>query len=69
MHKTEQASYLGAIFTFFGSFTLSDWGVIVSILVAVLTLLLNWAYRAKEYKLKEREFELKLQKTQGKANE
>ncbi|MEN2939388.1 hypothetical protein DIBJMFBN_02961 [Mannheimia haemolytica] len=38
MHKTEQASYFGAIFGFFGSLTLSDWGVVVSILVAILTL-------------------------------
>lgn len=67
MHKTEQASYFGAIFGFLGSLTLSDWGVIVSILVAILTLLLNWAYRAKEYKLKEREFELKLQKSTRKT--
>lgn len=59
MHRTEQASYLGAIFGFFGSLTLSDWGVIVSIMVAIATLLINWAYKAKEHKLKERELELK----------
>lgn len=69
MHKTEQASYLGAVLTFFGSLTLSDWGVIVSIVVALSTLLINWAYKAKEHRLKEREFELKLKQHQGKTHE
>ncbi|MEN2925558.1 hypothetical protein FHPHGOJG_02578 [Mannheimia haemolytica] len=68
MHKTEQASYFGAILAFLVASPYLIGGVVVSILVAILTLLLNWAYRAKEYKLKEREFELKLQ-NQGKKNE
>ncbi|MDG4948710.1 phage holin family protein [Actinobacillus equuli subsp. haemolyticus] len=59
MHKTDHYSYWGAFFGFFGSLTLSDWGVIISILVAVATLLINWAYKSKEFKLKERELELK----------
>lgn len=59
MHKTHYYSYWGAFWGFFGSLTLSDWGVVISILVAVATLLINWAYKAKEYKLKERELELK----------
>nr|WP_237052341.1 HP1 family phage holin [Mannheimia granulomatis] len=69
MQKTEQATILAAIFNFFNSLTLSDWGVIVSILVTLLTLFLNWSYKAKEHRLKEREFELRLQQSRGKSNE
>ncbi|QLB44719.1 MULTISPECIES: HP1 family phage holin [Mannheimia] len=60
MQKTEQATILAAICNLFNSLTLSDIGVLVSILVTLLTLFLNWSYKAKEHKLKERELELKL---------
>lgn len=69
MQRTEQATILAAICNFFNSLTLSDIGVLVSILVTLLTLFLNWSYKAKEHKLKEREFELKLKQSRGKPNE
>lgn len=60
MQRTEQATILAAICNFITSLTISDIGVLVSILVTLLTLFLNWSYKAKEHKLKERELELKL---------
>ena len=59
MNKHEQAPIWGVIVGFFGSLTLSDWGVIISIMVAISTLLINWYYKAEERKLKELELKLK----------
>lgn len=67
MHKTEQASYIAAVCTFFSSLTLSDMGIIVSMIATIATLLIHWAYKAKEHKLKEKEFELKLKQHLGKT--
>ncbi|EXI61679.1 hypothetical protein MHD_05405 [Mannheimia granulomatis] len=69
MQKIEQATYFAAFLNFLNSLTLSDWGVLVSIFVTLTTLLINWAYKSKEYKLKERELELRMQQSRGQKNE
>lgn len=56
MNKYDTASTTGAIVTVFASLTLSDWGVIIGILFGLFTLLMNWYYKDKELKLKEKYF-------------
>lgn len=47
----------GAISLFFHSFTLDQWVVGIGITCTVATCLINWYYKRKDYKLKERHFE------------
>lgn len=56
MHKNENTPFLGALMTIFASLTLSDWGVILGILFGLVTLLMNWYYKDREIRLKEKYF-------------
>lgn len=56
MHKNENIPYVGAIMTIFTSLTLHDWGVILGIVFGLSTLLINWYYKDRDMKLKEKYF-------------
>lgn len=45
---TTPASYGAALFAFLGSFTLSDWGILVSILLGILTFIVNLYFKVME---------------------
>lgn len=57
MDRHKNASYAGAIVTVFTSLTLSDWGVIAGILFGLCTVLINWYYKDREIKIKEKALE------------
>ena len=59
MNRFDNVPILGAIIGFFGSLTLNDLGVIVSILVAISSLIVTWIYKEKDLRLKAKELELK----------
>lgn len=42
------ASYGVALLTFLGSFTLSDWGILTSILLGILTFIVNLYFKVLE---------------------
>ena len=60
MNKQEQIPYWGAFVTIFSGLTLPDWGVLAGILFGLFTFLMNWYFKAKEYRLKEIELQHKL---------
>lgn len=45
---TTPASYGVALLTFLGSFTLSDWGILTSILLGILTFIVNLYFKIAE---------------------
>lgn len=57
INRTDSASMTGAIVTVISSLTLSDWGVILGILFGLSTLLINWYYKDRELKLKEKYYQ------------
>ncbi|MDO4697609.1 MAG: phage holin [Pasteurellaceae bacterium] len=60
VNRTDSASMTGAIVTVISSLTLSDWGVILGILFGLSTLLINWYYKDREIKLKEKYYQQQL---------
>lgn len=60
VNRTDSASMTGAIVTVISSLTLSDWGVILGILFGLATLLINWYYKDREIKLKEKYYQQQL---------
>lgn len=53
------ASYAGAGFSVFAGLTLTEWGVIVGIVTAVLTLLMNAVYQYRKDRREQKLFALK----------
>lgn len=53
--KAAVITYSGAGLAFGGGWTANDMAMVVGAAVAVLGLLVQWYYRHKEYKLRERE--------------
>ena len=47
-NQLTNASYGSALFAFFGALTLSDWGILISIILGFATFLVNWYYKHKE---------------------
>ena len=47
-NQLTNASYGSALFAFLGAFTLSDWGILISIILGVSTFFVNWYYKHKE---------------------
>lgn len=60
MHKNDSTPYWGAFVTFLTGLTLSDWGVLMGILFGLFTLLMNWYYKDREIKLKEKALQHKI---------
>lgn len=54
MDRLDKTSFLGAFVTVMSSLRLEDWGIILGILFGLATVLLNWYYKDKEIKLKEK---------------
>ncbi|WP_084724298.1 phage holin [Muribacter muris] len=64
MDKHDNTSLFGAFITVITSLNLSDWGVILGILFGLLTILMNWHYKAEELKIKKealRRYKMNLQ--------
>ncbi len=64
MDKHDNTSLFGAFITVISSLNLSDWGVILGILFGLLTILMNWHYKAEELKIKKealRRYKINLQ--------
>ncbi|MDE3965280.1 phage holin family protein [Glaesserella parasuis] len=57
MDRNDNTSLLGAVVTVLTSLNLPDWGVIMGILFGLFTLLMNWYYKDREIKLKEKALE------------
>lgn len=49
-HSTP-ASYISAFFAIIAGLTLTDVGIIIGIVTAILTMAVNWFYRHQEYKI------------------
>lgn len=47
-YLTTPASYAASVFAFFGSFALSDWGILASILLGILTFIVNLYFKIAE---------------------
>lgn len=47
-HLTTPASYAASVLAFLGSLTLSDLGILVSILLGIATFFINWYYKHVE---------------------
>lgn len=76
MWKSDALPYAGAgvsvgggVLNHFYPLTWSDVSVIVGILVAIGTVLMNWYYKAKEDRRAEKLFKLKIQEQEKKQNE
>lgn len=76
MLKNDALPYAGSgvcvgsgILNHFYPITLSEIGVIVGILVAIGTILMNWYYKAKEDRRAEKLFQLHLQQQEKKTDE
>ena len=65
MSATEKAitgsSYFGAILSIIGSMTLTDWGILVGIITAVLTFGANRYYQRQKNAREQHLYELELQ--------
>lgn len=66
--RTDSASMTGAIVTVVSSLTLSDWGVILGILFGLSTLLINWYYKDREIKLKEKYYQQQFKEINDEQN-
>ncbi|KAE9536065.1 phage holin [Ursidibacter arcticus] len=60
MNKQDSTSLFGAFITVLTSLTLSDWGVILGIIFGASTILMNWYYKEREIKLKEKYYQKQL---------
>lgn len=60
MERLDRTSLLGSLITVTTSLTLEDWGVILGILFGLCTVLLNWYYKERELKLKEKYLQQKI---------
>ncbi|MDH2998113.1 hypothetical protein A1D22_09515 [Pasteurellaceae bacterium LFhippo2] len=54
MDRYDGASFFGSFMSIITGLTLSDWGVIMGIIFGLCTILMNWYYKDKEYKLHEK---------------
>lgn len=65
MSATEKAmtggSYLGAVLSIIGSMTLTDWGILVGIITAVLTFAANMYYQRQKNAREQHLYEMELQ--------
>ena len=65
MSATEKAitgsSYIGAVLSIIGSMTLTDWGILVGIVTAVLTFGANMYYQRQKNAREQHLYELELQ--------
>lgn len=53
LRNSSDTAFFGSIVAFFSGLNLSDWTSIFGILFGLFTILINWYYKQKEYKLKE----------------
>ncbi|WP_443091374.1 phage holin [Basfia succiniciproducens] len=60
--NAEPLSYFGALTAFFAGLNWSELASLFGILFGLLTLLLNWYYKQKDYELKKLEIEKGLAK-------
>lgn len=57
MYKdTTTNAYLGAFAAFISGLNVSEWAAIFGILFGLATLVINWYYKHRDYKLKEQQF-------------
>lgn len=47
-------AYFGSVVAIYSGLTLADWAAIFGILFGLFTMLINWYYKHKEMKLKEK---------------
>ncbi|MCK0153874.1 phage holin family protein [Alcanivorax sp. S6407] len=66
--KTDTAvsatSYAGAGISVIAGLTLTEWGVIVGIVTAIVTLLINFIYQQRKDRREEKLFQLKVEQIQ-----
>lgn len=63
-HTVSTASYAGAAFSVFTGFTLTEWGIVVGILTASATFLLNVLYHHRNDLRRQRLYELSVESYQ-----
>lgn len=67
MRNTESGAAWGSLIAFLSGLTLNEWAAIFGILFGLFTILLNWYYKEREIRLKEKELE-KLAELKGAKN-
>ncbi|MFZ7173987.1 HP1 family phage holin [[Pasteurella] aerogenes] len=57
MKNTTELSFFGSVVTFFSGFNLNDLASLSGIIFGLITLLIHWYYKQKDYELKKAKLE------------